>query len=82
MFEDAAEANGVPATPVRGGTGGSSGARGSEAAATANAATAGAADVGPFSTVARVGLGLAAIAGVPVALAFSRRPRRASPRPA
>lgn len=85
LFENAAEANGVPATTGSGGsgrTGGSSGAQGGEAAATTTAATAGAADIGPFSTVARVGLGLAAIAGVPVALAFSRRPRRASPRPA
>jgi hypothetical protein len=32
--------------------------------------------------MARVGLGLAAIFGVPVALAVSRRPRRAAPRPA
>jgi hypothetical protein len=68
LFENAAEANGVPA--------------GGEPAATATAARAGSAGIGPFSTMARVGLGLAAIFGVPVALAFSRRPQRAAPRPA
>ena len=68
LFENAAEANGVPA--------------GGEPAATATAARANSAGIGPFSTMARVGLGLAAIFGVPVALAFSRRPGRAAPRPA
>jgi hypothetical protein len=80
LFEDAAEANGVPA----GGSSGSSAAQG-DPDPTAAAATASTADVGPLSTVARVGLGLAAIFGVPVALAFSRRPDRATrttPRPA
>jgi hypothetical protein len=82
LFEDAAEANGVPPagrgrTPPRSG-----GAQGGEPAATATAAATGSSDVGPFSTLARVGLGLAAIFGVPVALAFSRRPRRAAPHPA
>jgi hypothetical protein len=75
LFEDAAGANGVPRTPR------SSGTEGAEPAAT-TADHAGSADVGPFSTMARVGLGLAAIFGVPVALAVSRRPRRAAPRPA
>jgi hypothetical protein len=68
LFEDAAEANGVPA--------------GGDPVATATPARAGSADIGLFSTMARVGLGLAAIFGVPVALAFSRRPPRAAPRPA
>ena len=80
LFEDAAEASGVPA----GGSSGSSAAQG-DPDPTAAAATAGTADIGPLSTVARVGLGLAAIFGVPVALAFSRRPGRATrttPRPA
>ncbi|HEY7070755.1 MAG TPA: hypothetical protein VH479_11610 [Acidimicrobiales bacterium] len=81
MFEDAAEANGVPA-----GGSGSSGPGSPDA--TAAAATASTTDVGPLSTVARVALGLAAIFGVPVALAFSRRPgrparpTRTTPRPA
>jgi hypothetical protein len=78
LFEDAAEANGVPA-------GGSSGPSAAQGDSDATAATASTADVGPLSTVARVGLGLAAIFGVPVALAFSRRPgrpTRTTPRPA
>jgi hypothetical protein len=82
LFEDAAEANGVPAGGSPTGT--DSGSPG----ATAATASAGTADVGPLSTVARVALGLAAIFGVPVALAFSRRPgrparpTRTTPRPA
>jgi hypothetical protein len=75
LFGDAAEANGVPRTPR------TSAPEGAEPAAT-TADHAGSADIGPFSTMARVGLGLAAIFGVPVALAVSRRPRRAAPRPA
>lgn len=80
LFEEAAEANGVPA----GGRGmpRSTGAEGGDPAAAATPASASSADVEPFSTMARVGLGLAAIFGVPVALAFSRRPGRATPRPA
>src|SRR5262245_8302962 len=74
LFEDVAEANGVDRTPA--------GTEHAEPAATATADRPGSPGVGPFSTMARVGLGLAAIFGVPVALAVSRRPRRAAPRPA
>jgi len=68
LFEEAAEANGVPA--------------GGDPVARATPSHASSTDIGLFSTIARVGLGLAAIFGVPVALAFSRRPQRAQPRPA
>ena len=81
LFEDAAEANGVPA----GGSSPSAASSGRDSEPAATAASASTADVGPLSTVARVALGLAAIFGVPVALAFSRRPGRATrttPRPA
>ncbi len=68
MFEDTAEANGV--TP----DGGASGAGAAQQAAEPTAS--GGDDPGPLATVARVVLGVAALAGVPVALAISRRPPR------
>jgi hypothetical protein len=79
MFEDAAAANGVPAVQTPAAvppTPAQDGADGTDAPATADA---GDSDLGPVPTLARVALGLAAIGGVPVALAFSRGPR-AEPR--
>ena len=79
MFEDAAAANGVPAVPTPAAssrTPAQDGAEGTDAPATGDA---GDRDLGPMPTLARVALGLAAIGGVPVALAFSRGPR-AEPR--
>ncbi|HEX6570073.1 MAG TPA: hypothetical protein VF015_12935 [Acidimicrobiales bacterium] len=64
LFEEAAEANGVTEG-------------GAPALATAERSGAGAGgSPGALSTVARVALGVAALGGVPVALAVSRRPQR------
>ena len=78
MFEDAAAANGVPdaPTPVASSRSPASGGRGAAEPADRTTSQDGA-DAGAMPTAARVALGLAAIAGVPVALAFSRGPRTA-----
>jgi hypothetical protein len=81
-FADAVPADGLPATAAP--------APAANRAAPAGAAAAEPAaqarpepgrDRGPLSTLARVALGLAAIGGVPVALAFSRGPRAPARRP-
>ena len=73
MFEAAAEANGVTED-------GTTDRSGSGTATVARSVDRDAAGAGPgtMSTIARVALGLAALGGVPVALAFSRRPPRTS----
>jgi hypothetical protein len=68
LFEEAAEANGVTED---GGSPGSAAARPSN-----DGAANGGSEPGPLATVARVVLGAAALGGVPVALAISRRPPR------
>jgi hypothetical protein len=69
LFEEAAEANGVTEDGESPGT--ATARRSTEAAAGSGS------DPGPLATVARVVLGAAALGGVPVALAISRRPPRA-----
>ena len=68
LFEEAAEANGVAEDGESPGT--ATARRSTEAAAGSGS------DPGPLATVARVVLGAAALGGVPVALAISRRPPR------
>jgi hypothetical protein len=68
VFEEAAEANGVTEDGESPGT--ATARRSTEAAAGSGS------DPGPLATVARVVLGAAALGGVPVALAISRRPPR------
>ncbi|HEX6420160.1 MAG TPA: hypothetical protein VFZ77_16795 [Acidimicrobiales bacterium] len=71
LFEDAAASRGIPA-----------GGAGAADAPDASSRPDGSGDGGPglVATIARVALGLAAIGGVPVALAVSRRPQRLAQR--
>ncbi|HET6951984.1 MAG TPA: hypothetical protein VFI47_16500, partial [Acidimicrobiales bacterium] len=71
LFEETAAAAGV----TEGGTG-RAGALQPGAAGAAGQAPKGSAEPGTMSRIARVTLGVAAVGGVPVALALSRRPRR------
>ena len=68
LFEEAAEANGVAEDGESPGT--------ATARQSTEAAAGSGSDPGPLATVARVVLGAAALGGVPVALAISRRPPR------
>ena len=78
MFEDAAAANGIPAAPTPAATSRPAASGGGGASEPADRATSqDGSDAGAMPTAARVALGLAAIGGVPVALAFSRGPRTA-----
>jgi hypothetical protein len=73
---DAAAGEGVPATAAPAPVASRAAPAGAAAAEPAARATPEpGSDLGPLSTLARVALGLAAVAGVPVALAFSRGPR-------
>ncbi len=69
LFETTAAANGVT-------DGTDSGARATGQRSGGDGAAAADGDPGTLSTIARVALGVAALGGVPVALAVSRRPRR------
>jgi hypothetical protein len=88
MFAQAGTAAGVPGDPVdrvpAGGgtpTAGSGFAPDRGAAATSHSGTGGAAgDPSAWATAGRVALGLAALGGVPVAMAFNRSPRAAARR--
>ena len=78
MFEDAAAANGVPAVPTPAAASRAPAAQdGTENTGAPTIPDSDDSDLGAMPTLARVALGLAAIGGVPVALAFSRGPRAA-----
>ncbi len=72
LFGDTAAANGVTGD---GSTGGSDEVAHAQRSGSSTPAAADS-DPGPLATIARVALGLAALGGVPVALAISRRPSR------
>lgn len=79
LFGDTAAANGITAEGVTADGEGPTGAGdGVATAQRSGASTPASTDSGPgaLATIARVTLGLAALGGVPVALAISRRPRR------
>jgi hypothetical protein len=85
LFADAGAAAGVPADPgaaapgSRAPTAGSGFADDPTAGGAASHSDA-ADDASPWATAGRVALGLAALGGVPVAMAFNRRPRAAARR--
>jgi hypothetical protein len=72
LFGDTAAANGITGDGVTEGGDGIATAQRSGATSPQSGS-----DPGPLATIARVTLGVAALGGVPVALAISRRPRRA-----
>ena len=76
LFGDAAAANGITADGVtaEGSTGGSDDVAAAQRSGASTPVSTGS-DPGTLATIARVTLGVAALGGVPVALAISRRPR-------
>jgi hypothetical protein len=77
LFGDTAAANGITDNGMipGGADGGDAGVATAQRSGSSTPASSGS-DPGPLATIARVTLGVAALGGVPVALAISRRPHR------